>query len=89
MCNQRTDKLSGGELQRVAIARVLAQEPDIILADEPVSNLDPALADGVLNLLSELCYRYNVTLLMNLHQPSLAKSYADRIIGLKNGRVAL
>lgn len=85
--DQRTDKLSGGQLQRVSIARVLAQEPEIILADEPVSNLDPALADDILNLLSELCQRYSVTLLMNLHQPALAKSYADRIIGLREGRV--
>lgn len=84
---QRTDKLSGGQKQRVAIARVLAQEPDIVLADEPISNLDPALANEILVLLSELCQKYGVTLLMNLHQPALAKSFADRLIGLRDGKV--
>ena len=85
--DQRTDKLSGGQKQRVAIARVLAQEPDIILADEPISNLDPALAEEILVLLSEICKKYEVTLFMNLHQPALAKSFADRVIGLKDGRI--
>jgi phosphonate transport system ATP-binding protein len=85
--SQRTDTLSGGQLQRVAIARVLAQEPEIILADEPVSNLDPALSDEILGLLVEVSQRHGVTLIMNVHQPALAKCYADRIIGLKEGRV--
>ncbi len=85
--NQRTDTLSGGELQRVAIARVIAQEAEIILADEPVSNLDPALAHEILNLLVEISSNHGVTLIMNLHQPSLAKRYTDRIIGLKQGKI--
>ena len=85
--SQRADTLSGGQLQRVAIARVLAQEPEIILADEPVSNLDPALSDEILGLLVEVSQRHGVTLIMNVHQPALAKRYADRIIGLKEGRV--
>ena len=85
--SQRTDKLSGGQKQRVAIARVLAQQPDIILADEPISNLDPALAEEILVLLSNLCKKYGVTLLMNLHQPALAKSFADRVIGLRDGKI--
>lgn len=84
---QRTDTLSGGQLQRVAIARVLAQEAEIILADEPVSNLDPSLADEILGLLGDVSRRHEVTLIMNLHQPALAQRYADRIVGLRQGRI--
>lgn len=84
---QRTDSLSGGQLQRVAIARVLAQEAEIILADEPVSNLDPSLADDILELLGEVSARHGVTLIMNLHQPALAQRHADRIIGLREGKI--
>lgn len=85
--NQRADTLSGGQIQRVAIARVLAQEPEIILADEPVSNLDPSLTDDVMALLVEVSENHGVTLLMNLHQTDLAKRFADRIIGLKGGMI--
>ncbi|MEX2542256.1 MAG: ATP-binding cassette domain-containing protein [Trueperaceae bacterium] len=86
---QRCDTLSGGQQQRVAIARVLAQEPEIILADEPVSSLDPALADDALNLLIEVSKGRTATLVMSLHQPDLARRYASRIIGLRAGRVVL
>lgn len=85
--SQRVDTLSGGQQQRVGVARVLAQEAEIILADEPVSNLDPGLADDVLGLLSNVSQHHNATLIMSLHQPLLAQSYADRIIGLRNGRI--
>ncbi|MEE9214454.1 MAG: ATP-binding cassette domain-containing protein [Thermodesulfobacteriota bacterium] len=85
--NQRTDSLSGGQLQRVAIARVLAQEPDLIMADEPVSNLDPVLTDEILDLLIEVSKKHHITLLMNLHQPELAKKYAERIIGIRKGQI--
>lgn len=84
---QRADTLSGGQMQRVAIARVLAQEPEIILADEPVSNLDPALTDDIMDLLMEVSENHNVTLVMNLHQTELAKRSADRIIGLREGEI--
>ena len=83
--SQRADTLSGGQQQRVAVARVLAQEAEIILADEPVSNLDPALADDILALLVEISQRHRVTLVMSLHQPALAQRYAERIIGLREG----
>lgn len=83
--NQRADTLSGGQQQRVAVARVLAQGAEIILADEPVSNLDPALADDILGLLVEVARRHGVTLLMSVHQPALAQRYAERIIGLRQG----
>lgn len=85
--NQRADTLSGGQQQRVAVARVLAQEAEIILADEPVSNLDPALADDILGLLVEVSRRHGATLLMSVHQPALAQRYAERIIGLRLGQV--
>ena len=84
---QRADTLSGGQKQRVAVARVLAQEAQIILADEPVSNLDPTLADDILGLLTEVSQRRGVTLLMSVHQPQLARRYADRIIGLRAGQI--
>ena len=85
--NQRADTLSGGQKQRVAVARVLAQEAQIILADEPVSNLDPTLADDILDLLADVSQRFQATLVMSVHQPTLARRYADRIIGLKNGQI--
>lgn len=87
--SQRADTLSGGQQQRVAVARVLAQEAQIILADEPVSNLDPALSDDILGLLSEVSQRHGATLIMSLHQPSLARHYAERIIGLRQGQSTL
>jgi phosphonate transport system ATP-binding protein len=85
--DQRVDALSGGQRQRVAIARVLAQEPALILADEPISSLDPALTEGILNLLVEACERRGATLIMSLHQPQLARQHADRAIGISGGRI--
>jgi len=84
---QRADTLSGGQQQRVAVARVVAQEARIILADEPVSNLDPALADDILALLAEVTERHGATLFMSIHQPALARRYAERIVGLRQGRL--
>jgi len=85
--HRRVETLSGGQRQRTAIARALMQEADIILADEPVSNLDPELAEDALDLLVECVTRRNVTLVVNLHQPSLAKKFASRIVGLADGRI--
>lgn len=85
---QRADTLSGGQQQRVGVARVLAQEAEIILADEPVSNLDPGLADDILGLLAEVAHRHGATLIMSVHQPALAQRYAERIVGLHHGRIA-
>ncbi len=84
---QRTDSLSGGEKQRVAIARALAQRPDVLLADEPVANLDPELADEVLVTLRNAAKQDGVTTLVNIHNITQARRYADRIIGIANGRV--
>ncbi len=85
--HQRADTLSGGEQQRVAVARALAQQPTIILADEPVSSVDPAWAEDVLELIIEVQTHHEATLVMSLHQPDLARRFAQRIIGLRDGRV--
>ena len=84
----RTDELSGGQQQRVAIARVLVQHPEVILADEPVSSVDPTLAQGIVNLLVELSRTFHTTLVMNLHSVDLALAYFPRVIGFRDGRVA-
>ena len=85
--DRRVETLSGGQRQRTAIARALMQEADIILADEPVSNLDPELAEDALELLIDCVLRRGVTVIVNLHQPSLARRFASRIIGLSEGKV--
>ncbi len=84
----RTGALSGGQRQRVAVARVLVQEPDLVLADEPVSALDPVLADRVLTLLTEAAARGGA-LVAALHDPALALRHCDRVVGLSAGRVVL
>jgi phosphonate transport system ATP-binding protein len=85
----RADRLSGGQQQRVAIARALAQRPRLILADEPVASLDPTTADGVMALLLSIAKSEGVAILCSLHQVPFARAYADRIIGLSQGRVVL
>lgn len=84
---QRTDTLSGGQQQRVGIARALAQEPRLILADEPVASLDPATSRHVLALLQKICRQDRIPAIISLHQLDLAESFADRIIGLADGRI--
>jgi phosphonate transport system ATP-binding protein len=84
---QRADTLSGGQQQRAAIARVLAQNADIILADEPVSSLDPETAVRVLGLLRDVGRERGLAVLCVLHQVDLARRFADRIIGIRTGRV--
>jgi phosphonate transport system ATP-binding protein len=83
----RTDELSGGQQQRVAIARVLIQDPEVILADEPVSSVDPSLATAIVKLLIDISRQTGKTLLVNLHSVHLALSYFPRVIGVKNGEV--
>jgi phosphonate transport system ATP-binding protein len=84
---QRADTLSGGEQQRVAIARALAQQPKIILADEPVASLDPKIARQILQYLKEISKRLGLSVICNLHQIDFAREYAERIIGLSQGRL--
>jgi phosphonate transport system ATP-binding protein len=81
------DSLSGGQQQRVAIARALLHRPAIVLADEPVASLDPATSERTLALLRDEARRLGATLLCSLHQPALARRFADRIIILDAGRV--
>ncbi len=83
----RTDALSGGQQQRVAIARVLVQNPDVILADEPVSSVDPSLAASIVTLLRDLSAESRKTLLMNLHSVELALASFPRIVGIRDGQV--
>jgi len=84
---KRADELSGGEQQRVAIARTLMQEPVIILADEPVSSLDPTLSRVVLDILKRVCREDGITAVVSLHALELTRQYADRVIGLKQGQI--
>ncbi len=81
----RTDELSGGQQQRVAIARVLVQDPDVILADEPVSSVDPTLATAIVKLLIEISRDTAKTLVVSLHSVDLALAYFPRVIGIRNG----
>jgi phosphonate transport system ATP-binding protein len=85
----RLDQLSGGQQQRVAIARALYQRPEIILADEPVSAVDPERAKDLIELLTSLATRENKTLIVSLHDVELAKRYFKRIIGLRAGKVVM
>jgi len=84
----RCDGLSGGQLQRVGVARVLYQKPEVILADEPVSSMDPALANYTINLLVAEATARGVTLVASLHAVDLALRWFPRIIGLKAGEIA-
>src|SRR5258708_4171247 len=78
---QRADQLSGGQQQRVAIARALVQEPDIILADEPIASLDPRNTKIVMDALLRINKHFGITVICNLHSLDLAPAYCDRLIG--------
>lgn len=83
----RVDNLSGGQMQRVGVARALAQRPEIILADEPVASLDPTTAVKVLRLLQRICREDGIAAVVSLHQVELARRFADRVVGLARGTV--
>jgi phosphonate transport system ATP-binding protein len=84
---QRAETLSGGQQQRVAICRALVQEPEIVLADEPVASLDPRNARIVMDALSRINRHFGLTVLCNLHSLELARGYCDRLVGMAAGAV--
>ena len=83
----RADQLSGGQQQRVALARTLAQDPKIILADEPVAALDPVTAKQVMEDFVRINQEMGISILLNIHHVELAIEYADRIIGIRSGKI--
>jgi len=86
--NARADALSGGQRQRVGIARALMQDPDLLLVDEPTASLDPKTARQIMRLIRELATERRRPALVNIHDVALAQAFADRVIGLKAGRIA-
>lgn len=84
---QRADSLSGGQQQRVAIARALVQEPDVILADEPIASLDPRNTRIVMDALLRINKHFGITVICNLHSLDLARTYCDRLLGMSAGRI--
>ncbi|OII38050.1 phosphonate ABC transporter ATP-binding protein [Curtobacterium sp. MMLR14_010] len=86
---QRADELSGGQQQRVAIARALMQDPEVLLADEPVASLDPESSAQVMRLIREIAADDGLTVVCSLHQVDIALGWGDRIVGLRHGEVVL
>ncbi len=84
---QRCDQLSGGQKQRVGIARALVQNPKMILCDEPIASLDPNASKIIMDHLRNVATEMGITMIVNLHQVNVALKYADRIIGVNNGKV--
>ena len=87
LAHKRADDLSGGQRQRVGIARALMQEPQLMLADEPVASLDPVLAHSILRYLEQLNKEDGITVICSLHYLDLVQRYATRVIGLRDGEV--
>jgi phosphonate transport system ATP-binding protein len=87
LAGQRAESLSGGQQQRVAIARALVQEPEIVLADEPIASLDPRNTKVVMDSLLRLNKHFGITVICNLHDLDIAKEYCGRLIGMAQGKV--
>jgi phosphonate transport system ATP-binding protein len=84
---QRAEQLSGGQQQRVAICRALVQEPDLVLADEPIASLDPRNTKIVMDALQRINRDFGITVICNLHSLDTARSYCQRLIGMAQGRI--
>lgn len=85
--HKRADELSGGERQRVGVVRALMQDPEILLADEPTASLDPKTSEQIMVLLQGLASELSLPVLINIHNVAQAKSYTDRIVGLRHGQM--
>jgi phosphonate transport system ATP-binding protein len=85
--HQRADSLSGGQRQRVGIARAMMQHPDILLADEPTSSLDPKTSVEIMELMADLAGKRNIPVIVNIHNVDLAKRFCHRMIGMTGGKV--
>jgi len=84
---QRADRLSGGQRQRVGIARALMQQPDLLLADEPTSSLDPKTAVEIMELIARRAGEAGIPAIVNLHNVELAKRFATRVVGMAKGEI--
>lgn len=89
LARTRTERLSGGEQQRVALARILVQDPALVLADEPISSLDPQRARAVMDMLTDLIATGDRALLVSLHDFEIARATCDRVVGLRQGRIVV
>ena len=87
MVDKRADELSGGQRQRVGICRALAQDPELLLVDEPTASLDPKTSRQIMRLVCELCKERGLSAIINIHDVMLAQMFVDRIVGLSAGRV--
>jgi phosphonate transport system ATP-binding protein len=87
LATQRADQLSGGQRQRVGIARALMQEPDLVLADEPTSSLDPKTSVEIMELIARRAGERGIPVLINIHNVELARRFADRVIGMSKGAI--
>lgn len=83
----RADQLSGGQRQRVALARTITQNPDLILADEPIASLDPKSSKIIMDDFKKINDDLGITIIANMHHVETALEYSDRIIGMNNGRI--
>jgi len=83
----RADALSGGQRQRVGIARALIQRPELLLVDEPTASLDPKTARQIMRIIVELALEQDTPTIVNIHDVQLAKSFANRVIGMRDGEI--